>query len=250
MIIDAHVHLWDVQKGCVHGKAVYPVGGGRSNVAGAIRQMVPPYMADGRNPVELLLSNMDFAQVNAAVVTQEYLDGNQDAYLKRIRREYPDRIRVCSLYEESDAVNYEGFDGVKICGEKLDSPLIKALPVCKEAERRGMFVAIDLAEGTSQIPDLTEIIAACPSLRITLGHFGMAGRKDWEKQIALAQNPHVYIESGGITWLYNSEFHPYPSAVEAVLRAKEICGIEKLMWGSDYPRTMTAITYRMSLDFI
>ena len=25
--------------------------------------------------------------------------------------------------------------------------------------------------------------------------------------------------------------------------------MEKLMWGSDYPRTMTAITYRMSLDF-
>ena len=27
-------------------------------------------------------------------------------------------------------------------------------------------------------------------------------------------------------------------------------GIEKLMWGSDYPRTITAITYRMSYDFV
>ncbi len=27
-------------------------------------------------------------------------------------------------------------------------------------------------------------------------------------------------------------------------------GFNKLMWGSDYPRTMTAITYKMSLDFI
>lgn len=26
--------------------------------------------------------------------------------------------------------------------------------------------------------------------------------------------------------------------------------MEKLMWGSDYPRTMTAITYRMSWDFV
>jgi predicted TIM-barrel fold metal-dependent hydrolase len=26
--------------------------------------------------------------------------------------------------------------------------------------------------------------------------------------------------------------------------------MEKLMWGSDYPRTITAITYRMSYDFI
>ncbi|MGN0527750.1 MAG: amidohydrolase family protein, partial [Eubacterium sp.] len=32
--------------------------------------------------------------------------------------------------------------------------------------------------------------------------------------------------------------------------AIDICGIEKLMWGSDYPRTMVEITYKMSFDFI
>ena len=26
--------------------------------------------------------------------------------------------------------------------------------------------------------------------------------------------------------------------------------MDKLMWGSDYPRTITAITYKMSYDFI
>ena len=30
----------------------------------------------------------------------------------------------------------------------------------------------------------------------------------------------------------------------------DMVGIEKLMWGSDYPRTICAITYRMSYDFI
>ena len=55
---------------------------------------------------------------------------------------------------------------------------------------------------------------------------------------------------GGITWLYNSEYYPYPSAVRAILEARDICGMDKLMWGSDYPRTMTAITYRMSWDFV
>ena len=72
----------------------------------------------------------------------------------------------------------------------------------------------------------------------------------WQKQIELACNKNVYVESGGITWLFNSEFYPYPSAVDAILEARDICGIDKLMWGSDYPRTMTAITYRMSQDFI
>ena len=58
------------------------------------------------------------------------------------------------------------------------------------------------------------------------------------------------VESGGITWLYNSEFYPFPGAVRAIREAAELVGMEKLMWGSDYPRTITAITYRMSYDFI
>ncbi|MDY4040173.1 MAG: amidohydrolase family protein, partial [Prevotella sp.] len=60
----------------------------------------------------------------------------------------------------------------------------------------------------------------------------------------------VYIESGGITWLFNDEFWPFPSAVKAIRQAADEVGMDKLLWGSDYPRTITAITYRMSYDFI
>ena len=41
-----------------------------------------------------------------------------------------------------------------------------------------------------------------------------------------------------------------PSAVKAILEAAEICSFDKLMWGSDYPRTMVEITYKMSFDFV
>ena len=58
------------------------------------------------------------------------------------------------------------------------------------------------------------------------------------------------IEMGGITWLYNAEFYPFPSAICAIREVIDIAGADKLMWGSDYPRTITAITYRMSYDFI
>ena len=58
------------------------------------------------------------------------------------------------------------------------------------------------------------------------------------------------IESGGITWLFNSEFYPFAGAVKAIKEAADLVGMDKLMWGSDYPRTITAITYKMSYDFI
>jgi predicted TIM-barrel fold metal-dependent hydrolase len=97
---------------------------------------------------------------------------------------------------------------------------------------------------------MQKIIDMFPDLRIAIGHFGMVTRENWLEQIRLAKNKNVFIESGGITWLFNSEFYPYPSAIDAIIEAACLVGYEKLMWGSDYPRTMTAITYKMSLDFI
>ena len=94
------------------------------------------------------------------------------------------------------------------------------------------------------------VIAACPRLRILIGHFGMVTRPGWMDQIRLARHPNVYVECGGITWLFNDEFYPYPSAVLAIRAAADEVGIGKLLWGSDYPRTITAITYKMSYDFI
>ena len=251
IIIDAHVHLWEKQNGRAGGKPVYGVGNGIADFEGVRRQMMPPYMEDNSNTSERLIANMDYARVNMCVVTQEYIDGNQDGYLLKVRKSYPDRFRICSLYEERDDFALEGFDGVKICAGRLkDSDLKKLLSVFKRIEASGKFVGLDLADGDAQTDDMQYIIDACPDLRVTIGHFGMVTTKGWQKQIALACNKNVYIESGGLTWLFHHEFYPYPSAVKAILEARDICGMDKLMWGSDYPRTMTDLTYRSALRFI
>ena len=251
MIIDAHLHLWKKQQGMVNGKPVYDIGGGRSDFGGEIRQMLPPYMTDGCNSSERLIANMDYARVQGAVVTQEYIDGNQDSYLLECKKKYENRLKICSLYEENNHYLLDGFDGIKVCAGRLTKIKLKELShLCHELEERGMFLSIDLAESDTQVQEMKQLIKECPKLRIAIGHFGMVNRKGWESQIELACHKNVFIESGGITWLFHEEFYPYPSAIDAIIKAKEICGIEKLMWGSDYPRTMTAITYLMSRDFV
>ena len=251
-MIDAHVHLWEKQNGRVNGLPVYSLGGGRSRFGAEVRQMLPAYMTDGVNSAERLLSSMDFAQVAGAVITQEYIDGSQDDYLLHVRKAYPVRFRVTSLDEEKPLPeDLHGFDGIKICGGRLTDPdLTKHADVFARAAAEDRFIAIDMADGNTQCASLRELAQQYPALRIAIGHFGMVTVPGWQEQIRLARLPNVYIESGGITWLFNSEFYPYPSAVRAILEARDLCGMEKLMWGSDYPRTMTAITYRMSWDFI
>ncbi len=119
MIIDAHVHLWKKQQGRLNGKPVVDMGGGKSDFGGSIRQMLPPYMTDGENTAERLIANMDYARVQGAVITQEYIDGNQDAYLLDCKEKYPQRLQICSLYEENEDYRLDGFDGIKICGGRL-----------------------------------------------------------------------------------------------------------------------------------
>ncbi len=249
--IDAHVHLWARQQGAVNSKPVYGIGNGLSNFGGEIRQMMPPYMEDNKNSVERLIANMDYARVNGAVVTQEYIDGNQDLYLLLSKEKNPERLKICSLYEERDDFRVEGFDGIKICAGRLKNPdLMAHFHVFKKAERLGKFVSIDMADGDLQVDSLQAVVDNCPDLKIAIGHFGMVTTKGWERQISLACNKNVYIESGGLTWLFHKEFYPYPSAIDAILTARDICGMDKLMWGSDYPRTMTDITYTMAVRFI
>lgn len=55
-----------------------------------------------KNTVEMLISNMNYARVSGCVVTQEYIDGNQDHYLLECRKKYSKRIKICCLYEEKE----------------------------------------------------------------------------------------------------------------------------------------------------
>lgn len=264
-IIDAHAHLWMKQDTEVNGQRIVTLEGGKSLFMGEVRQMVPPFITDGRNTAEILLSNMDYAQVSAAVITQEYIDGMQNAYLADVQQRYPDRFFCCGMFDVRQA-NYakhakkligHGFKALKIPAQRLIFPDERVyltsdemMDIFRVMEENDILLSIDLAEGDTQVGEMKEIIAEYPNLRIAIGHFGMVTYEGWEEQIKLASSKNVRIESGGITWLFNDEFYPFESAVKAIKKASDLVGMEKLMWGSDYPRTITAITYRMSYDFI
>lgn len=264
-IIDAHSHLWLHQDTEVDGLKIKTTENGQSLFMGELRQMLPPFMIDGRNSAEVFLANMNYAQVGGAVVTQEYIDGIQNDYLLEVMNKYPDRFFVCAMcefrkpgfLEEAKALIDKGFKAIKIPAHRL---LLKEGRVYLNSsemmqmfhlmEKEDIILSIDMAEGNTQVGELEEIISECPNLRIAIGHFGMVTKPDWKKQILLARNKNVMIESGGITWLFNDEFYPFNGAIKAIREAADLVGYDKLMWGSDYPRTITAITYKMSYDFV
>ncbi len=251
MIIDAHAHLWKTQTGRRDNNPVRTLENGLSDFGGEIKQMMPPYMINGENSPEMLIANMNYAGVNGAVIVGEVMDGNQNDYFKQAKAKYPDRFKICAFYDDGEPYTLEGFDGIKICACKLKTPGIQRhIEVFEKANSENKFVCIELEDGDAQVGEMKEIIEQFPNLKIAIGHFGMVTRDKWQKQIELARYKNVFVESGGITWLFNKEFYPYPSAIRAINEAAEICSFDKLMWGSDYPRTMVEITYKMSFDFV
>jgi len=254
LIIDAHSHLWLKQDTTIEGKRILSLKNGRSFFFDEEVQMLPPFMIDGRNTAEVFLSNMDYAQVAAAVVVQEIIDGNQNDYLTEVQRNYPDRFFCMGMawnVKEAMEVIDRGLHGIAIPGHRIQQPLAGLMPVFKLMEQHDMVLSMCLADDERQIAQMREVIQECPKLRIAIGHFGMVTTPSFRSQVKLArEGEHVMIEAGGITWLFHHEFYPYPSAVQAIREAADLVGMERLMWGSDYPRTITAITYRMSYDFV
>lgn len=264
MIIDAHIHLWNKINGSLGSLPVKPVKNGIITIGGKKCQGMPTWFSDCRSTAELALAAMDDAGVAGAVVTQEFLDGGQNDYLRAVQKKYPRRFFVHGLLDfrkprtlkkEFQSLRQKGFRGIKCpamvlpkLNIKLDSP--ELMYVWGEMESRGMVLSIDLAPGRIQVKQMENVVRCFSGLKICIGHFGMVGHDGWMEQIRLAEHKNVYIESGGIIWLFRHEDTSFKGAQAAIKQARKAVGYQKLMWGSDYPRTMVDFTYRQSMDFI
>lgn len=265
MLVDAHMHLWDRIAGRLGNEKVKPLRNGIVLIGKRQIQGMPSWFLDCRNTAEMAISAFDDAGVDTGIVTQEYLDGNQNEYLLKVMRKYPGRFFVHGLIDFRAPSNLkagfrkavaQGFKGIKCPAMPLpelkprvylDDP--KIMEIWEEMESRGMVLSVDLAPGSTQVPEMRRVIKRFPKLKIAIGHFGLVTMGDWLSQIRLAEFPGVYIECGGLVWLFRKEGPPFKTAQEKIRQAARAVGADKLMWGSDYPRTMTDFTYRQSLEF-
>ena len=266
MIIDAHMHLWNKIEGRLGMQKVKPLNNGMIQIGRQRYQGMPSWFRDCHNHAELAVAAFDDAGVDAAVVTQEYLDGNQNNYLMKVKKKYPKRFFVHGLIDftkpeelksEFDKVVKQGFKGIKCPAMflpqlrkpvRLDDPAL--MSVWEQMQHRKMVLSIDLAPGDIQVTQMKNVLKYFPSMKVAVGHFGMASHGNWMAQVRLACFENVYIECGGIIWLFREEGPPFKKAQAKIKQAAKTIGAEKIMWGSDYPRTMVDFTYRQSLEFV
>ena len=259
------MHCWDQLSGMIgNQKPVTPLKQGRIRVGEEVMQGMPPTFLDCRATAERVLADWDWVGVAGGVLVQEYMDGEQNDYSLQILAKYPDRFRAYCLpdFFRSDDVADEaiglirsgGFCGVKICGGHVEGQVRlddeRLMPMYAYLDEHDLRISLDFAEGEAQVAEFERVLERFPELQVAVGHFGLPTRQGWPAQLRIVHHPRVMMESGGIVWLYRHEGPEFPGALEAIQRARDEVGIEKLMWGSDWPRTMCDFTYAQSLDFV
>ncbi|MFI4861150.1 MAG: amidohydrolase family protein [Phycisphaerales bacterium JB063] len=264
IVIDAHMHLWDRVHGMIRNeKPVRPVANGVVRLGEDEVLGMPPSMRDCRASAERFVAEMDAAGVSAGVVVQEYLDGEQNDYLLGVAAQYPGRFFMHALpdwfqpdkvAEEIEAQLAKGFRGIKLPAMhlggliELDDP--RLLPAYAAIASADAVLALDLCEGQAQVPAVRRILDKHPAMKVAIGHFGMPNRAGWPGQLDLCGYENVYIETGGIVWLYREHGLGFGPAVDVICQAVDRIGPDKIMWGSDWPRTMVDFTYDQSLAFL
>ncbi len=264
MIVDAHIHIWEKIDGRIANDVhVCGLSGGMIRIGHRELLGMPAYLLDCAAKAEYVIAEFDAAGVDLGIVVQEYMDGIQNDYTRNAVNKFSGRLLAFALpnYWAIDNVAAEAkhllssnYCGLKLPAEHLLGKIrlddARLMPIWRYLEESQQVLAVDLADGESQAEEMESILFCFPKLCVAIGHFGMVNCKGWSSQLRLARHQNVYLEMGGIIWLFRSEGYPFPGAINAICQAKREVGIEKLMWGSDWPRTMIDFTYRQSLDFI
>ena len=243
----------------------------------------PPAYADLSSPPEQVITQMDFAGVDRALIQHDRLYGRLDEYLAAAIDRYPDRLVALAQVDEwrggeqdqLERVRHEvedlGFAGLYFstggfCHNDFafginDSPLEPLWDLVAD-----LGIPIHWFPANRRMPRLERYLEeisglatwgrAHPHIQSVLTHGLETLRIDPERPdrfeiptaiLDLIGLPNWHIDLMVHKMLHDVEFAPYhPPALQVIRDLAAGVGAGKLMWGSDMPGCDKVLTYRHS----
>jgi predicted TIM-barrel fold metal-dependent hydrolase len=253
VIIDSQVHVWPPDRA---DRRLGPGVGDRK-----------PYS------YEQLVVDMDGAGVDRAILVPPSFDADRNDYALEAVQRFPDRFAVMGRVPLKTGAGRDflkgwrdrpGMLGVRLTFHRdADRPWLTdgtADWFWPEAERHGIPVMVHAPE---RLPEIAEITARHPSLRIIVDHMGFA-RDTMDERIeraverinALARRSNVSVKVSALP-CFSSEPYPFKNLREPLRRVIDAFGPQRTYWGSDITRVPKTCTYRQvvtqfteELDFL
>ena len=248
MIVDAQVHIWTAST----PERPWP-------------RILDPTQSRAHKPepitTEMMLSEMDAAGVDRAVIAPPVWEGVRNDYALAAAQRYPDRFAVMGRVDLNDPASRDllptwleqpGMLGLRY---NLSRPLIRPLLtegrldwLWRTAEKAG--IPIMLFARQTDLHIVRGIAERHPALKLVIDHFALTGGKeanpfrDFDKLLELAASPNIAVKASCLP-LYATDPYPFRSLHPYVRRVFDAYGPKRMFWGSDLSRL--PCTYRESV---
>jgi len=229
LIVDAQVHIW------------------RDHVPTR-----PPHRQVADFTDADLLTEMDEAGVDAAVIHPPGWDPNSQELALEAARRHPDRLAILGKVPLDRPESRDLLDGWTrqpgMLGLRLTflEPHQRSWPadgtldwLWPAAERAGLPVALLAGDF---LPTVGQIAERHPGLKLIVDHLGRVGRAKDEaafanlgELLALARHPNVDLKETGAP-SYSSEPYPYRNIHGYLQQMYDAFGPERMFWGTDITR--------------
>ena len=236
MIIDCHVHVWEMPP-------IAPVG-----------PTAPTWTAvtEEAGSTELLIKDMDTNSVDAAVLVQSSGSTWDNTYVAESANADPNRFRAIGLIDpldpENAALAASWMDDFRMSGFRFHSDYYPDDVVLDAGSNGKMFEVIEERAGivkvhnrVGNVAQMAEIVANYPGITWIIDHMmypepWMSG-DGWTAYLPvldLAQYPNVVMM---ISDVHNrsAERFPFGDMHSVVMMAIDAFGIERCIWGTGYP---------------
>lgn len=208
----------------------------------ANRRYAPEYDA----LVETYLSNIDSCGLSHGVLIQPSFLGTDNSFIEAALRQYPERLRAVAVVDpeisdaELDRLDTLGFVGIRLnlIGKELEdfsAPLWQHL----FSRLAQLNWQVEIQRGFDDLYTFVPAILAS-GVNVVIDHFGRpggvidTGRTDHAKSLELFASEQMWIK---LSAAYRAEADLEQAGQMLEILRKTMGGIDRLVWGSDWPNT-------------
>lgn len=266
-IIDMHMHIFARFGGLGQSRQY-----GRFVMGGKEQQAMPPSFVNTDSQPEVALAYMDWCGVDKAVLLQGPYHGPQNAFYVDVIRRWPNRFVAMALVDPTEGdhaarelrywtdagclglkIEIESLRKVRPEFEFLGKNEMKVWEVCAE---KHLPIYLHMTQDERSVGEgegMLELLERWPHLNFVICHIGVPPFAGWQQRTLLARHPNIYAEVSACYWFYHEDYgetYPVRSGMAALQWAVDNVGVDRLMWGSDYPMSLGLLTYKQMIDLV
>ena len=235
MIVDTHVHVWEIDP------PRYPVGPTAPNFTS---------LPDKPATADELIADMDAHGVDVTVLVQTSWSTWDNAYIADSVLRFPDRFVGHGMVDPQDEADNAAavrhwIEDRGLVGFRFHPMYYKDEKVLTTPGNRRMWEVLAELDAVVQFhtsPPFTnqiaEIATRHPGLKLLIDHMGYPnldeGPGPWQPIVELARHPNLYMKISDVKGRSRQEF-PFADMHEYVRMLVNAFGAERCLWGTGYP---------------